>query len=408
MRVSEVIARLRDGLIGGGGAGQLPLLLAIVVVVLAAVGVVLWLAQRSTPKGKLKALLDDRAQSAVSTGDDATVWVARITVPLILLAALFAANVYMARPTTCAQCHGGSTYSDSLGETAHAAVGCMRCHTPAGALGTVRQNVTYVRWLATYGITKSEPEPDPGSVDSGACLRCHAQVRSGVIESRGIRVRHSDILETGAACRDCHNSVSHPGVAIEPSKPSMDYCVTCHDGSRAPSDCETCHIKDSALRPDTGRGYSKLKVSSAWDVCYRCHNEKPCLSCHGVRMPHPPGWSPNEPGGGGLGHARDGFTKREVCWRCHFAKDKPFQPAAEACSCHGILGRVHGGEVWVREHGPEAVGQRGGTNAECFACHTQTLCDSCHPPSYRERYAPNPSAPRSPGYVEPVDPLLDY
>jgi hypothetical protein len=178
----------------------------------------------------------------------------------------------------------------------------------------------------------------------------------------------------------------------------MNLCVTCHDGVTVSSECSLCHVADVAFTPAITRGYKPSKISDTWDSCYRCHAEQPCTSCHGLKMPHAPGWSPNEPGGGGLAHAKPGFENREVCWRCHFAEGKQFQPSDEGCSCHGLKGDFHGGEAWVAEHALEATGQRGGANAACFDCHSQTLCLECHPDSYTARYAPNKGAPVTPGY----------
>jgi hypothetical protein len=406
MSARQLLASVRDALFAGQTA-RITLVVLIVLLVGAAIGWLVWYVSRKTPSGRLRSLAAQRARTEGAVRS--TPWAVRLGVPVMLLLALLGGDVYLARPETCAQCHRQGAYHESLAQTAHKDITCVRCHMEPTVSGLARFNVDYARWLITYGTAKTAPEPGPGSVRQSACVRCHRDVRTETIEAGGIRIRHSDILATGASCRDCHNDSSHPGALVEPSVPSMDLCLPCHDGETAAVDCQTCHIRDPGSRPEPGRGYTSLKTAGAPDACYACHDEAPCSSCHGIRMPHPPDWAPvrpNEPGQV-VGHARPGFVDRELCWRCHFAEGRPFVPAEESCSCHGLYGRQHGGQAWVAEHGPEATGQRGGTFADCFGCHSQTLCDLCHPASYRERYAPNPSAPLTPGYTQPQEEELE-
>lgn len=406
MSPSEVLVQARNLLLGSGSVGQLTIIAGVIGAALLLLVVFLRVAKSSDPSGRLEGLLRDRAESSRSL--DTSVWAVRLLVTALFIGAFAAANIYAARPSTCAQCHRTDTYAESLEQSPHAEISCMRCHMPAGVTGLAVQGVNYTRWMVVYGVTKKAPDPKAGSVGDGSCLRCHDAVARETVTAHGIRVRHSDFLEAGAECRDCHNSTAHPNVVKEPSTPSMDRCLPCHDGTTAPSDCETCHVRDTALRPLSERGYVTRTSSGTPDSCYKCHDQGPCLSCHGVTMPHPAGWSPNERGTPGYGHAREGFANREVCWRCHYSDNRPFVPSDEACSCHGLLGKVHGGEPWIKEHGLEATGQRSGANADCFACHSTDLCDRCHPPSYRQRFAPNGAAPVTPGYKAPDLPELQY
>jgi hypothetical protein len=117
-------------------------------------------------------------------------------------------------------------------------------------------------------------------------------------------------------------------------------------------------------------------------------------------MPHPEGWSSEDGrwGRSGVFHAREGFADRELCWRCHFSNDRPFErPASRAgflstsdgCTCHGAFGPMHGGEAWIAEHGLQATGRKTGELAECYMCHDgRYFCDMCHEPSMKERYNP--------------------
>lgn len=394
MRPQELFAVLRDRVASSGGQGLL-VGFAVLLIVGTIVAIALYVFYSRSPRARVAAML---RESASSVDAQASRWAIRLLVPAILIGALFAADAYFSRPSTCASCHREGGYQKALKASPHSSVACMECHAPSGPGSFVRRQATYSRWVAVYGVTKKAPEPRPGSVDSGSCLECHGNVSSGTVVSNGIRVRHSDILDAGGECGDCHNTTAHPGAVKRPSEPSMDQCLPCHDGTKASAECSSCHVKDVAFTPATKRGYAPRKLADSWDSCYRCHEEKPCLKCHGVTMPHPPGWGPDTRTFKGAGHAREGFVNREVCWRCHYAKGKPFQPAEEACRCHGLLGDFHNGKAWIKEHGLEATGQRGGANARCFDCHGQDFCDLCHDASYRKRYNPNPAAPPTPGY----------
>ncbi|MBA4370406.1 MAG: hypothetical protein C0418_02370 [Coriobacteriaceae bacterium] len=400
----NALAALRNALVSGAGATNIAVALALIAAVIAIVAAVVSALSSSSPRARARALLADRAASSGGSSR----WVIRIGLPLLAIIALATADLYMSSTGTCMTCHRDSPEAEAMAKTTHAGIACARCHLPGGVTNVGRRMTTYARWVAVYGVTKQPPVPVPGSVGNGPCLACHDVGGGDVVTTRAIRVRHSDMLEQGAQCRECHNSVAHPGAVLEPSEPTMDPCTLCHDGDRAPSACGTCHVRDVALDSAAPRGYSRLKTAGAWNVCYRCHDPAPCTRCHGVLMPHPPGWSPNDPVTPGYGHARDGFARRELCWRCHHSPGKPFEPAEESCSCHGVLGTQHGGAAWVEEHGPEATGRYSGTNNTCFDCHSAGLCDYCHD-GYAARYAPRDDVPLNPAYAQPAGgPAQDF
>ena len=45
------------------------------------------------------------------------------------------------------------------------------------------------------------------------------EVREETLERGGIRVRHSDFLDVGFGCRECHNSTGHGELVLQPSEP---------------------------------------------------------------------------------------------------------------------------------------------------------------------------------------------
>jgi trimethylamine-N-oxide reductase cytochrome c-type subunit TorC len=389
----ELTLRLRDLLEGDSSRLVLLLLVGLVVVALVAIG--LWLARLSTPSGRARALLDDRARR-VSRGS----WVPRLVGLGIVLLALLSTGWYLQRPQTCVQCHSKGEYVESVAESTHPEVDCMDCHANPGPSGLAQAALSYGRWFEVYAVTRVPPVATGAGVDNAACLSCHDEVARETVEAKGIRVRHSDFLDEGALCGDCHNTAGHGDMAVNPTVPEMDSCFPCHDGEVASAECEVCHVGDITATADPA-DYEPVKTVDAGQSCYGCHPEDQCLSCHGVSMPHPAGWSDPDNRGKGT-HVRQGFSDRELCWRCHHKPGQVFVPEDESCRCHGLLGEMHGGEAWVAEHGLQATGQKTGEYADCKMCHGSDICNDCHPPSYNELYNPRPgydqytrSVPRS-------------
>lgn len=371
------------GLTGGGiSAILVPLVLIAVFIIL--VVVVLYALYLRTPRGRVEALFDERASQG-----DTNRWPVRLTIVLFVVMGAVFLSYQMNQPAQCASCHTEVDYAATLAESTHAGVSCLSCHSQPGAVGRVAAVATYARWIFVYGSTKSEPEPRTGTVSSDRCLTCHREITGGTTVRDGIRVRHSDFLDTGIGCRDCHNSVAHGDEVTQPSTPAMNKCLMCHDGDTASSECELCHVDDPATYVTRAVTLPTVRNLDTGN-CYACHDEQPCVSCHGVTMPHPANWGPNDGGPGQSGsHPYEGFKNRDVCWRCHFAPDAPMRPAAESCDeCHQLFGQMHGGEAWIDEHWRQATGVKPGGEAQCFDCHGDYLCDQCHPPSYREKYNP--------------------
>lgn len=366
------------------------ILAAILVIAVALVLTVLaYLAYLASPRGRMDQALEDRLVSR-SAGSR---WSVRIGVVVLIAVALLGTDHLISRPARCARCHQGSGHISSLEVSEHADTSCMSCHRAVGPLSPARQAVTYTRWMVVYGVTKEPPRPSAGSVDSAACLRCHSDVTRGTTQRDGVRVRHSDFLEAGWQCRECHNGIAHPGVVIEPTEPSMDKCLYCHDGETASTACEGCH-PDEAGRY-TVAAHELPKIESIDEArCYECHDEREeCLWCHGVTMPHPTGWSPSEGGPGNSGsHARPGFVDKDVCWRCHYSEGifEPSWGTEQGCTCHPQdMTLMHGGRPWVDEHWRQATGSKPGQFADCYLCHSsQKFCANCHPASYASRYDP--------------------
>lgn len=412
INVRDIFLTIQNALTGGDTGPVIVIVIIAVVLLFFLVVLILALYSR-TPQGRVDALLEERAQ-----GEDPSRWITRIVPLLVVIAAVVLFDVQAGKAEQCARCHTKVNYAETVSKTAHKDLDCLACHGATGIAAVPANVATYARWILVYTASETDPELRAGSVTNDSCLRCHRSVARETVERYGVRVRHSDFLETGALCRDCHGATAHGQAVQAPTEPAMNKCIVCHDGVKAPQDCAYCHVKEpielAALR-------EKLPQANEIDNrnCYACHDEKPCITCHGVRMPHPEGWASEagRMGQSGEFHARQGFANREVCWRCHFSDNRPFQrplsyggfsQTPDGCTCHGSFGTMHGGAAWVREHGLQATGQKTGELADCYFCHdARYFCDMCHDPSMKERYNPRTGPdnyvrdiPRPEGYWE--------
>ncbi|MBS3956585.1 MAG: NapC/NirT family cytochrome c [Clostridiales bacterium] len=193
----------------------------------------------------------------------------------------------------------------------------------------------------------------------------------------------------------------------------MTACFRCHtitgespSGIAAPGACEACHTPDFDLMPANHKeegfytpfgdssGHARLanedlarrqalEATKAAEgtptvepkeggldlvpvaevgYCSTCHDEQRfCIDCHGIAMPHPADFAEN--------HTEDGKERPDVCQTCHATA-----PGTNFCNdCH------HEGNdpsrSWLSQH-TEPV-RESGANA-CFECHAPTFCAVCH------------------------------
>ena len=108
----------------------------------------------------------------------------------------------------------------------------------------------------------------------------------------------------------------------------------------------------------------KLPKVNTINECSTCHAREFCNGCHGVPMPHPPGFT--------KGHGTYGKANPQVCAKCHGL-------GVDFCnSCHHgtTLGyTINPSQTWKVQH-PAAVTQTGAS--ACFQCHAPTYCAVCH------------------------------
>jgi len=196
------------------------------------------------------------------------------------------------------------------------------------------------------GVTQTQAQRlSPTSGRFSTCKDCHAFL-DPPNNDRGILTdafRHEMHLARGATCEDCHKQPVHQETMIR--RPSMVECYACHQdvpGAVAPATCSLCHPDDFNKLPVShdqafyAGGHAAVVAQSGTAECFACHpgNETTfCLKCHGLPIPHPPGWAPSTGGRPGA-HVDRTYAEPGVCVKCHHNRVAP--PAG--CfggECHG-------------------------------------------------------------------------
>jgi cytochrome c nitrite reductase small subunit len=110
-------------------------------------------------------------------------------------------------PEACANCHVMNEQFDSWMKGSHrrAAV-CNDCHTPAGFIpkyGTKALNGFFHSWAFTTGRFPDRIRITQRNYDvaNAACMKCHAEITSGMRSARG----HDGTV----SCIQCHQQAGH-------------------------------------------------------------------------------------------------------------------------------------------------------------------------------------------------------
>ncbi len=267
---------------------------------------------------------------------------------------------------TCAACHATHAAIASWRAGAHARVGCYGCHAPEGVFGA---------WQAgAQGVASLLSDAPRQPASDAQCIRCHGAIAEGVLEARGIRVRHREVIDAGGACLACHPGVGHEASAVATLaapvsqsvvvRPVMSRCLHCHDGATAAAECGSCHV--GGKPSDSVSTRIQMGVTPAPVTCEGCHSaktERSCVACHGLVLPHPTSF---------LGeHAGVSYSDPSLCAKCHETARAIRQ---DACACHADA-NLHGTySRWFPIHGVAASANgRGGCR-----CHSAAFCGFCH------------------------------
>lgn len=340
-----------------------------------------------------------------------------VVVEFVLIFATLSAITITSQPSFCNICHEMRADVRAWKSSSHAEVTCYSCHSEGNLTAFLVHKVESLKEVY-FHLTNEFEKPINGDGEYGwkmsnePCKRCHSLNRR-VTPHKGIIIDHLKHEQKSITCVTCHNRAGHPTehmkgyvgekkaeeakvkiafkvgkeetASIE-SKPyedriKMRFCMVCHTGEKGkgPRECETCHPPGFELKPEdhnnpdwlppqdrlqSVHAFHAKEAKARMADCLSCHQQKFCVDCHGVEIPHPEKWK-NE-------HKNLVRTAVEKCIRCH--------PQTNFCeACHHQYNPAEG--PWVSRlpgaslH-PNAVRVRGA--ADCFNCHNPVFCAHCH------------------------------
>lgn len=266
----------------------------------------------------------------------------------------------------CQLCHEMKSDYKSWKTSTHSNFECVSCHIEPGAVNFLRHKLSASEEVTKH-FTRDYKTPINGKSElsvkmpSETCLRCHSE--PGKERTSSVLFDHKPHKDAGFTCAYCHNRIAHAATTGYEKRVNMKFCLNCHKEKKAPVKCSTCHPKNFNLKPESHSNkavWIKSHGKGNQSECSSCHyNQKNfCNSCHGLQMPHPPGWNKT--------HVKERPSQAK-CAKCHTSK--------EPCeSCHH-QGYDPAGENWVKVH-PRTVRDKG--IARCLTCHDAGKCSSCH------------------------------
>lgn len=192
------------------------------------------------------------------------------------------------------------------------------------------------------GVATSQTTKDYNVPARATCLECHDDVEiparwgrrwrspdNGVALPPGhVRFPHARHVDLeGVTCATCHAGVETARLATRDHLPSMETCLTCHDGRQASGDCRTCHVTgaggrlrtvfpEGLLVPDDHGPHflrqHEVDAERDLEYCASCHAREECLSCHDGALP------PRFHDGDYLAmHSQDALANSPPCASCH-------------------------------------------------------------------------------------------
>jgi hypothetical protein len=208
-------------------------------------------------------------------------------------------------------------------ESTHSEVACRRCHIKPGI---VAQTAYAARMLGEYYLSLAPIAREPDLLQppsNEACNRCHMDLRT-VSPSGDLNIPHRAHVDMlGMRCVQCHSHLVHEPGPHGTNTPSMEGCLTCHDGTTAKADCSACHTDKDP--PDTHLQATWLVEhgAAADESCSSCHEwtEGWCGDCHAKR--------PRSHGEDWRARHRYGVEEHRNCEVCHTGED--------CIRCHGIV-----------------------------------------------------------------------
>ena len=351
-----------------------------------------------------------------------------VIIPVVLLLAVLIliwfttkqGIAFFSGPKTCGSCHLVQLEVKTWEESAHSRFDCDVCHNDYGFYGTVKSAASWgYKEASAYAKIQLglEVKDETGSITfqpvtplkDDVCLECHTFNRQ--VSAGDLIIPHQRHGSKKVWCITCHKGVTHGVMAgkslydrneevwelsteqlLDPrtKSPSMGYCMNCHERRKVNRDCLACHEDskkpDSHLKEEFLKSHG-LQARTQLKECDDCHGYEPltvlpqkarkdpveyarynpfCKSCHGQK---PPSHMKEE---WMFTHGRGKST--EGCFVCHNNTPTQGAPSSTKINCNSCHYQSHR-ENWEWGH-PFEIGK--GLEGECFSCHTQRTCGSCH------------------------------
>ncbi|TDA67747.1 MAG: hypothetical protein D9V47_09530 [Clostridia bacterium] len=342
----------------------------------------------------------------------------------VLFAGLALANqvTRMEEPSSCPSCHEVESEYAAWAISSHSRIECITCHRGGEGVLQVwkRRLISGTHLVEHWQGGADYPLRAKILPDDSVCERCHTSNRP-ITPSGDLIIPHAEhVSVTGTPCATCHVEVVHAGVnkrmaaalgktggnvekaremvrselanlSPKDRQPSMGTCMQCHDGKKAPGDCQACHSRITIPPNHQEKSWAYAHGRQArQDIqgCVHCHavvagttppgekvtlipgvrNNPFCVSCHTERpVTHGDRWK--------LEHSREAHLDLEGCLVCHDEKPSPSASGQEIVACAACHAAPHPEKDWRQRH-PSVVKNQGA--AECFACHDSTSCSNCH------------------------------
>jgi nitrate/TMAO reductase-like tetraheme cytochrome c subunit len=161
---------------------------------------------------------------------------------VVLIIAAFVAAHFTSASSFCNSCHEMNSYYASWQASTHKTAQCRDCHIPPGFIPYIETKLGSLREIYVH-LTGSPKAPlaVTRKIPNASCFRCHPNPPPNRT-LRDVTFTHAK-KHAGLSCISCHVRLVHrtvnPPAYVDPGQ--MSSCLTCHNGSTAPSDCAYCH-----------------------------------------------------------------------------------------------------------------------------------------------------------------------
>jgi len=122
---------------------------------------------------------------------------------------------------------------------------------------------------------------------------------------------------TRQLCANCHKYSRPPSHGPKWLKNHATKNTAACDACHGKSSCDTCHRKGSSKPTSHDATWPKTHGKAAKTdrkECLMCHENRYCVKCHGLELPHPKDW-------GMGGHKKSASLKAgSMCYKCHETK----------------------------------------------------------------------------------------